>query len=82
MNIETNKLIGACLRDQRRKAGLNQADAAQLLNVPQSTISKMESGERSLLFFELFAYAEALGIEPGELFRAIKVLLLHPHTHR
>lgn len=82
MDIGTNRLIGACLRDQRRKAGLNQTDAAQLLNVPQSTISKMESGERSMLLFELFSYAEAFGIEPSELFRTIKVLILHSRTHK
>ena len=37
-------------------------NSTKKLRVPQSFISKVETGERSLRVYEQFAYAEALGI--------------------
>jgi transcriptional regulator with XRE-family HTH domain len=50
------------LRDQRRKAGLDQAELAALLDVTQSAISKLESGSSDIGVKTLFRYAEALGL--------------------
>jgi len=51
----------ALLRQLRRAAGLTQAEVAERLNVPQSFVSKYESGERRLDVIELRHVAEALG---------------------
>jgi transcriptional regulator with XRE-family HTH domain len=41
------------LRDARKQAGLSQAQAAAVLEKPQSFLSKCESGERRVDFVEL-----------------------------
>lgn len=50
----------ALLRDLRREAGLTQVDVADKLSVPQSFVSKYESGERRLDVIELRHVAMAL----------------------
>lgn len=42
----TNILIGLKVKELREKAGLNQTQLAQFLEVDQSTLSKCEKGER------------------------------------
>lgn len=49
------------LRQLRWEAGLTQVDIAERLDVPQSFVSKYESGERRLDVIELRHVAEALG---------------------
>lgn len=51
----------------REERGLTQVQMAESLGKPQSYISKIESGERSLRLPELFGYAEALGMSAQEL---------------
>ena len=51
------------LRDRRKNAGLRQADLAERLGVPQSFVSKYESGERLLTFTETFTILRELGID-------------------
>lgn len=51
----------AMLRDLRRRAGLRQADLAERLGVPQSFVSKYETGERRIDVLELKRICEALG---------------------
>lgn len=63
MNIDANKICGRCLAQLREKAGLTQVELAKRLNVPQSFVSKVETGERSLRAYELFTYAYALGAD-------------------
>jgi transcriptional regulator with XRE-family HTH domain len=48
------------LRDLRRAAQLTQVEVARRLDVPQSFVSKYESGERRLDVVELRHVAEAL----------------------
>ena len=50
----------ALLRQLRLDAGLTQVQVAERLNVPQSFVSKYESGERRLDVMELRHVAEAL----------------------
>jgi transcriptional regulator with XRE-family HTH domain len=54
------------LRRVRLDAGLKQADLAKRLGVPQSFVSKYESGERRL---EVRQVSGALGISLGDLVR-------------
>jgi transcriptional regulator with XRE-family HTH domain len=49
------------LRQLRREAGLTQVDVAKRLDVPQSFVSKYESGERRLDVIELRHVAESIG---------------------
>lgn len=42
-------------------SGLKQADLAEILGVPQSFVSKIETGERGLDLVELKAVVEAMG---------------------
>lgn len=51
----------ALLRQLRREAGLTQAQVADRLDVPQSFVSKYESGERRLDVIELRHVAAAMG---------------------
>jgi transcriptional regulator with XRE-family HTH domain len=50
------------LRALRREAGLTQVEVARRLDVPQSFVSKYESGERRLDVIELRHVAEAMGL--------------------
>jgi transcriptional regulator with XRE-family HTH domain len=49
------------LRELRREAGLTQVAVAERLDVPQSFVSKYESGERRLDVIELRHVADVLG---------------------
>lgn len=62
MNVELAKISGAALAAMRREMSLTQTQLAAKLECPQSVISKIERGERSLKVYEQYAYAEALGI--------------------
>jgi transcriptional regulator with XRE-family HTH domain len=59
-------LIGA-----RKKAGLTQAQVAELLGRPQSFVAKYEGGERRLDVIELIEVTRALGADPARLVRAV-----------
>jgi transcriptional regulator with XRE-family HTH domain len=52
----------AVLRDLRQEAELTQVQVAAELGVPQSFVSKYESGERRLDVIELGHVAQALGV--------------------
>ena len=49
------------LRDLRHEADLTQVQVAEKLDVPQSFVSKYESGDRRLDLIELHHVAKALG---------------------
>ncbi len=48
-----NRLVQA-----RQAAGLTQAEVAKTLAIPQSRVSRMESGERRVDVIELLAFAK------------------------
>lgn len=50
------------LREIRQEAGLRQRDLAERIGLPQSFVSKCESGERRLDIVELRALCAALGV--------------------
>lgn len=52
----------AVLRALRQEAGLTQVEVAAALHVPQSFVSKYESGERRLDVIELHHVAAVLGV--------------------
>lgn len=75
MNVDANRTCGKCLSQIRREQGVTQVELARKLGVPQSFISKVETGERSLRVYEQFAYAEALGISVEDLVRRLETVL-------
>ncbi|MEV7874187.1 helix-turn-helix transcriptional regulator [Microbacterium sp. NPDC089188] len=58
---DESRRLHALLRTMREEAGIRQVDLAHMLGVPQSFVSKYESGERRLDVIETRAIARALG---------------------
>ena len=63
MPSENDRIVGRVLREVRERIGIRQADLAGRLGLPQSYISKVETGARALKLSEVFGYASALGID-------------------
>jgi transcriptional regulator with XRE-family HTH domain len=60
--------LGAAIRKARERRGLTQADVAHALQVPQTTIARLESGGRADPRFSTIALiAEALGVSLNSL---------------
>ena len=55
LNEKETQVVLGMLYQLRVSAGLRQADLAKMLKVPQSFVSKMESGERRIDLIELRA---------------------------
>lgn len=53
------------LKKARLNASLKQADVAKTLGRPQSYISKIESGERTLDVIEYINLCQAMGLNPS-----------------
>jgi uncharacterized protein YqiB (DUF1249 family) len=53
------------LKKARLEAGLLQSDLDKNQKKPQSYVSKVESGERSLDVIEFVGYCTGLGLEPS-----------------
>lgn len=68
---ERHQRLRTLLREARLEKGLKQADLAAKLGVPQSYISKYESGERRLDVIEFIDLCEALGIDPAIIFSSL-----------
>ena len=56
------RVLQSLLRDVRVQAGLRQEDVARCLDLPQSAVSKYESGERRIDVVELRMICRCLGI--------------------
>lgn len=61
------------LREIRQEAGLTQVQVAERLGVPQSFVSKYESGERRLDVIELNHVTKSLGITLTNLLSKIEL---------
>jgi hypothetical protein len=59
------------LKKARLSSGLLQKDLAKLLNRPQSYISKIESGERSIDVVEFINYCHAVGIDSAKFIKRV-----------
>lgn len=57
------RILLRMLKSKRQQKRISQENMAKKIGVPQSFISKIESGERRIDVMELFHYCEVLGIE-------------------
>ena len=71
MDVERNKITGACLRKLRTSAGLTQFEVATRLHKTQSFVSKVENAERELSLVESYLYAQALETTYDTLFEEV-----------
>lgn len=72
---EERKRLGTLLRELRVEAGLQQADLADRLRVPQAVLSKMEGGHRAVEVLELRAVCAALDISLEAFARRLEAAL-------
>ncbi len=56
--------IRGFLKDLRKEQGVKQQDLADKLGLPQSYVSKYESGERNIDLVELIDIVKFLDLEP------------------
>lgn len=66
-----HKALMAAIATARHRAGLTQRDLAKRLGRAHSFIGKIESGERQLNVLEFCELADALGVNPRELFAKV-----------
>ena len=59
---QANDIFRELLKETRVAKNLTQADVAKSLGLPQSYVSKYESGERRLDFVETVLVCQALGM--------------------
>lgn len=67
MPSENDRIVGHVLREVRERMGVTQTTLAAKLGLPQSIVSKIETGARALKLSEVFAYAAALGVDIDDL---------------
>ncbi len=60
------------LIEHRKNAGLTQQNLAELIDKPQSYISKYESGERRLDLIEFIDVAEALHVDKYQFIKELE----------
>ncbi len=61
--ITSSKTLGKVLKQRRRELSLTQTEAGSKLNIPQKTISGIESGKAAVRITTVFKYMSALGLE-------------------
>jgi transcriptional regulator with XRE-family HTH domain len=61
--------LARMIRRERENAQLTQAELASRIGVPQSFVSKCESGERRIGVLDLRRICVALGTEAGDFIR-------------
>ncbi len=61
--ITSPETLGNVLRHHRKQLGLTQSEAGKKFNLPQKTVSRIESGTPTLQLATVFKYMSALGLE-------------------
>ena len=72
---KTRVLFRQAIRDLRLASGLTQAEVADKLGKPQSYVSKLESGDRSLDYIETREFCVACGVNFERFVRQFERLL-------
>lgn len=63
------------LKKIRRKAGLSQTQLAEILQKPQSYVSKYEIGDRNLDFIEVLNVCKACDFSAEELVKNVQTII-------
>jgi len=74
-NRKNQKALVSLLRQVRIDAGLRQSDVAKALHMPQSVVSKYESGERRLDILELREVCKATGLTVQDFIERLERML-------
>jgi transcriptional regulator with XRE-family HTH domain len=87
LGMNPDSAVGQRLADLRKQKELRQEDFLALLEArgvgwTQTTLSRVEGGKRALKATELFAVADALGVEPSQLNPAAGGLFYEIQSHR
>ncbi len=61
--ITSPDTLGKVLRRYRKDLGLSQSKAGKKLNLPQKTVSRIETGISAVHLGTLFKYMSSLGLE-------------------
>jgi len=61
--VTSSETLGKVLRRYRKDQGLSQSEAGKKFNLPQKTISNIESGLSGTRLGTIFRYMSALGLE-------------------
>lgn len=69
LNSSESEKLAALLRAVRSEGGLTQSEVAERLDLPQSFVSKYESGERRIDLVELKQICKALRISLTDFIR-------------
>ncbi|MGD0259361.1 MAG: helix-turn-helix transcriptional regulator [Verrucomicrobiota bacterium] len=72
LHSDEHERFRGLLRKARVQAGFTQRDLAARLGVPQSFVSKYESGERRLDVLELRLVCQAVGVSLQEFVRRLE----------
>lgn len=70
--IVLDQLVGKALESARKKADLNQQQAADGIDVSASSLSRLERGDYSLTVSQLFQLADRYGVQPSEIIKAVE----------
>lgn len=68
---EYDRIVRETIKRVREEQNLTQAQLAERLGKHRQTVSRTETGKRSLELGEFFDWADALGISDAELFDRI-----------
>ena len=61
------KTLGMIIRGQRRRLEYPQEKLAKQLGISRATLASIETGRQRVLVHQLYAFAEALRLEPSDL---------------
>lgn len=70
---EPKEILAQNLRRLRKSAGLSQEELADRAGLHRTYISSVERAERNISLENLFLLAKALGAEPADLVRPLKL---------
>jgi len=68
---QESEILAETLSQARKEAGLHQADVAARMGSDQTIISNIERGQRRIDVLEFRNFAQAIGRDPVELYRAL-----------
>ncbi|WP_219012191.1 helix-turn-helix domain-containing protein [Shewanella algae] len=64
-------VMGAVVSSIRKEKGIEQADVAQRMGLSQASYSRLEGGKATYSVDQVFLVAQALQVEPAELFQRV-----------